>query len=315
MWQFSMTYLSKRSVVALVACLCVSPGLASAQQKSKKKKPAAKPFAWVNNVPQKYDDVVTHATFESSIAGEEVGYCILLPPSYDRQNASERRYSTLYYLHGGRPGSETKALGLAPMFRKAMVAGDVPEMIVVFVNGGPVSHYNVPGPKESRGKDVFVDELIPHVDATYRTHADRDHRGLEGFSQGGRGTARIGFRHPELFCSIAPGGGGYATEKSISESGGEERPGLVFAAGDNAYDLAREYAKAESRLPMSILIHVGTKGFNYENNLAYMDYLEGLGIPFERLIVADAPHSASVIYTKRGRDLMRFHAKNFGLLK
>ena len=42
------------------------------------------------------------------------------------------------------------------------------------------------------GCDVFIDELIPHIDATYRTVAERGGRGLEGFSQGGRGTVRLG---------------------------------------------------------------------------------------------------------------------------
>ena len=41
---------------------------------------------------------------------------------------------------------------------------------------------------------------------TYRTIAERSGRGIEGFSQGGRGTVRYMFNHPELFCSAAPGG-------------------------------------------------------------------------------------------------------------
>jgi enterochelin esterase-like enzyme len=34
------------------------------------------------------------------------------------------------------------------------------------------------------GCDVFVKELIPHIDSTYRTIAKRSGRGIEGFSQG-----------------------------------------------------------------------------------------------------------------------------------
>lgn len=276
------------------------------------KKPAE--FAWVNPVPGKYSNVVQHGTFESEIAGEPVGYCVLLPPGYEANANESKRYPVVYYLHGGRPGGETKALGVAPMMREAMSSGRVPEMIIVFVNGGPVSHYNVPGRDDVRGKDVFVEELIPHIDATYRTIADREHRGLEGFSQGGRGTARIGFRHPELFCSIAAGGGGHETERRISESGGMENPNLVFAEGDNTYDLARAYAASEPRIPMKVLIYVGTKDFNYENNLVYMKFLDGLRIPHERIVTEGIPHSASGNYEKRGEEIMRFHARNFGLM-
>jgi endo-1,4-beta-xylanase len=143
-----------------------------------------------------------------------VGYCIYLPPGYASQKSSDRRYPVVYYLHGGRPGSETKSVRLSPVIDKAIRGGQVAPMIYVFVNGGEVSHYNYPE-KNSLGEDVFVKELIPHVDATYRTLASRGGRGLEGFSQGGRGTTRIMFKHPQLFGSAAPGGAGHATEKGF----------------------------------------------------------------------------------------------------
>jgi enterochelin esterase-like enzyme len=219
----------------------------------------------------------------------------------------------VYYLHGGRPGGETKAVKLTTHIDKAMQKGDVPDMIYVFVNGGKVSHYNTPQ-FDSMGEDVFVKELIPHIDATYRTIAKRESRGLEGFSQGGRGTTRIMFRYPDLFSSCAPGGAGQSTEKSISENNGRENENLVFAEGDNTWDLAREYAK-NPKPALKILVHVGTKGFNYENNLEYMEFLTSLRIPFERLIVDGVPHSATLIYEKRGLELMNFHAANFGLTK
>jgi endo-1,4-beta-xylanase len=120
------------------------------------------------------------------------------------------------------------------------------------------------------------------------------------------------FKHADLFCSAAPGGGGHATEKRISENDGRENESLKFAPGDNTYDLARKYA-AGSRPPLRILIYVGTKGFNYENNLAYMKFLDSLKIPYERLIVPDAPHSAKIIYDKESLAIMKFHAESFRL--
>lgn len=117
------------------------------------------------------------------------------------------------------------------------------------------------------------------------------------------------FRYPELFGSAAPGGAGHATEKRISEENGRENEHLVFQPGANTYDRARLYAQNPSP-PLPILIHVGTKGFHYENNLAYMEFLDSLKIPYQRLIVQDAPHSAQDIYAKRGLEIMRFHAQN-----
>jgi endo-1,4-beta-xylanase len=166
------------------------------------------------------------------------------------------------------------------------------------------------GKKGQMGEDVFIKELIPHVDATYRTIPRREGRGLEGFSQGGRGTARIMFRHPHLFISAAPGGGGHATEKRISEEGGRESTKLIFAKGDNTWDLARKYS-VKQKPKLNILVYVGNKGFNYQNNLEWMKHLKKLKIPFGHLIIPDAPHSATIIYEKRGLEIMGFHAANF----
>lgn len=287
-----------------------------AQQAKDKKKPAKKPpapFRWVNKLPKTgLPDGVKHGIFKSPSMKVDVGYCIYLPPSYEKKQNADKRYPVVYYLHGGRPGSETKSVKLTAHIDKAMRKGDVPDMIYVFVNGGKVSHYNTPQ-FDSMGEDVFVKELIPHVDATYRTIAKRESRGLEGFSQGGRGTTRIMLKHPDLFSSCAPGGAGHSTEKSISENNGRENENLVFAEGYNTWDLARAYAK-NPKPPLRILVHVGTKGFNYENNLEYMEFLTSLKIPYERLIVEGVPHSAGLIYEKRGLELMKFHAANFGLM-
>lgn len=241
--------------------------------------------------------------------GEQVGYCIFFPPGYDKPTNAKRRYPVVYFLHGGRPGNEWKCVSITHQLKTSMQERKVAPAIYVFVNGGKVSHYNTPQ-FDSMGEDVFVKELIPHVDNTHRTIAARHGRALEGFSQGGRGTARIAFKHPHVFCSAAPGGAGYATEKKISESGGHESERLFFGPGYNTWDLAAKHKGKPDGLP-ALMIYVGTKGFNYENNLDYMTYLEGLGIPFQRLVVPGAKHSLKEIYEANGIDLMRFHATNF----
>ncbi|MCP4511745.1 MAG: esterase family protein [Fuerstiella sp.] len=278
---------------------------------SEKKQPA--PFRWVNPLKKKLPGV-RHATFRSPSMDIDVGYCIYTPSEYSRAAFASKRYPVIYYLHGGRPGSEIKSVKLVSRIHRLIEQGSVPPVIYVFVNGGPVSHYNMPDRSNAMGEDVFVKELIPHIDSTWRTVNGREGRGIEGFSQGGRGTTRIMFRYPELFGSAAPGGAGHATEKRISEENGRENDTLIFAAGQNTYDRAREYAKNPSP-SLPILIHVGTKGFNYENNLAYMDFLDTLKIPYQKLVVKDAAHSAGQIYDKRGLEIMTFHARNFGLTK
>ena len=287
--------------------ILILTGILAAQDAPKKKKKVRPPFKWVNKLSANAPKEVRHATFRSPSMGVEVGYCIYLPAQYAANK--KKRFPVVYYLHGGRPGSEIKSVKLVPWIHAAMKEGRVAPALYVFVNGGPVSHYNM-GKKGQMGEDVFIKELIPHVDATYRTIPGREGRGLEGFSQGGRGTARIMFRHPHLFVSAAPGGGGHATEKRISEEGGRESDKLIFAEGYNTWDLARKYA-LNPKPKLNILVHVGNKGFNYQNNLEWMEYLKQLKIPFDHLIILDAPHSATKIYEKKGLEIMRFHAANF----
>lgn len=281
-----------------------------ASKKQKIRKSPA-PFRWVNK-PRQLPESVSHATFISPSMNVEVGYCIYLPPAYRAAKNKDQRFPVVYYLHGGRPGSEAKSVKLATAIHQHIKDGSVADMIYVFVNGGPVSHYNMVERKDSMGADVFIKELIPHIDRTYRTIANRTARGIEGFSQGGRGTTRLAFRYPELFCSAAPGGAGHATEKRISEENGRESDRLVFSKGDNTYDLARAFSVTKQPT-IALQLHVGTKGFNYENNLAYMEFLDELQIPYTKVIVEGAPHSAAKIYEKSGLQIMQHHAKAFGL--
>ncbi|MDV6032656.1 MAG: esterase family protein [Phycisphaera sp. RhM] len=288
------------------------PGVGSAK-KAVKRQP--KPFQWINPMPQKHAPGLRHATFASRIAKQDVGYCVLLPEDYESRI---ERYPVVYYLHGGRPGDETKSIKLAEYWVRLRNEHGTQPVIYVLVNGGPVSHYNVPdrigvkGEPDAVGADVFIKELIPHIDATYRTIASRQARGLEGFSQGGRGTMRLSLRYPELFSSVAAGGGGYATEKIISESpDSAESESLRFAKGDNTWDLARAYAARKAAPKLNLMIYVGTKGFNYENNLQYTTFLKGLGIDHRVLIVPGVTHSATGIYAEKGLEIMRFHEANF----
>ena len=316
-------------LLVFVLLICLEPAIAqdsgqpakqktqnqnSKQQKNKKK--AAAPFKWVNPLTKndkKKLPSLKHATFKSPSLNVDVGYCIYLPPDYKVAEFKNKRFPVVYYLHGGRPGSERKSIRLVSEIDKHIAAKKVAPMIYVFVNGGPVSHYNMPNDPEAQGADVFIKELIPHVDATYRTIANRKGRGLEGFSQGGRGTARLMFRYPQLFCSASPGGGGHATEKKISENDGAESDRLRFARGDNTWDLACDFQLNKNSFgqELKILVHVGDKGFNYENNLEWMKHLTSLGIEHQKIIVPGAGHSAMEIYQKRGLDIMKFHAANF----
>jgi endo-1,4-beta-xylanase len=305
--------LSATFVVAALLCMGVTLSAADKKVavKDTAKSKAPEGFRWVNPLPPERAGGARHGTFWSRTNHCEVGYFIFLPPGYDRPENAAKRYPVVYYLHGGRPGNEAKSLKMLDFIRPAMESGRVPPMIYVFVNGGVMSHYDFPA-KQSYGETAFVKELIPHIDATYRTVAKREGRGLEGFSQGGRGTGRIMFKFPELFLSCAPLGGGQQHEKHAAENEGRETGGTQFEPGNNTWDLARDYAaKRQKDWPLKILIADGSKDFNYQANLDWSAHLKRLGIAHEFKTAGDAEHSAVKCYEALGDTVMLFHAENF----
>lgn len=288
------------SISVLIPATCL------AQQAKPTQAPA--PFKWVNPLPGNVLKSVQHGTFFSAANKTEVGYCVLLPPGYERANNQKIRYPVVYWLHGGRPGGETKAIAMAKSIAPLVAANPSTPIIYVFPNGGKLSHYDH---GDSQGEQAFL-ELIKHVDATYRTIADRSGRGVEGFSQGGRGAGRYMFKFPELFCSAAPLGGGQQHEKRISESDGVESESLTISPPwNNTWDLAKRYAARKDAPQLRIFIAVGDDDFNYEGNKEWTQHLQKLGIEHEFMIVPGIPHSSQKMYEKIGDKIVQFHIESF----
>ena len=128
------------------------------------------PFRWVNPFPDHFEPLpnLYHETFLSPSMQKDVGYAIYLPPQYLEDDY--RSFPVVYYLHGGRPGNENKSTYIADFLHKAMSSGAAQPVIYVFVNGGEISHWNYP-PLASMGENVFVKELIPHIDSICRLGA------------------------------------------------------------------------------------------------------------------------------------------------
>jgi S-formylglutathione hydrolase FrmB len=134
-------------------------------------------------------------------AGIYASYLIALPQGYETSN---KRYPVLYYLHGGN-GSQREIHLLLPSLQKAMAEGKMPQTIVVSVQALPIGWYTnanstAPGVKSGQVEDVIIRNLIPHIDASFRTIAERNARGLEGWSMGGFGAMRLALRYPQLFA-------------------------------------------------------------------------------------------------------------------
>ena len=154
---------------------------------------------WVTSPVPDLSAGVTHHTFQSASMKRDVGYCIYLPPGYAKD--SDRRYPVIYHLHGAG-GNETRSVYSASVLHEGILAGKLPEIIMVFPNGGRSTMYQDSGDGRFMAETMVIKELIPHIDSTYRTIADRKARCIEGFSMGGRGSTNLAMKHPQLFGSL-----------------------------------------------------------------------------------------------------------------
>ena len=178
----------------------ISPSPAAEQKPAAKASQANTDDMWnVSPEPGQLPERVTHHTYRSAAMKREVGFCLYLPPGYERDPA--RRYPVIYHLHGAG-GNETRAVFSAQVLHEGILAGRWPETLMVFPNGGRSTMYQDSADGRFMAETSVMRELIPHIDATYRTIANRQGRCIEGFSMGGRGSTNLAMKFPGAFCSL-----------------------------------------------------------------------------------------------------------------
>lgn len=249
--------------------------------------------AWAQ--PDATPPLTTFETFQSPTVGGPVGYALYRPPGYD--DDPERRYPVVYWLHG-MGGDPRRGGSFVRLLDEAIRAGIAPPALAVLPNGGPAGFYCDWPEGRWPIATVIIDELIPHVDATYRTIRERAGRCVEGQSMGGFGAARLGFKHPELFGAVSISAGALIDFAS-SAAGGDARPSRVFQTvwggdparftADDPATLARTNA-ARIRGRTAVRIFCGDQDGLLDRNARLHALLDELGIAHDYTVVPGAGH-------------------------
>lgn len=179
-------------------------------------------------LPSNGNGNIEHCTLESNhlkTPNNIVGFNVYTPPGY---SSGSQSYPVIYLLHGinGNEYNYFSYFSNSTFFNSG--SGSLPslidngladEAILVFVNGGAQSFYNDWSDSTTYGsssdfpilsESVIMKDVIPFVDANFRTIANRSGRAIEGFSMGGRGAVKLAFLYPDQFCStIAYAGATY----------------------------------------------------------------------------------------------------------
>jgi len=176
---------------------------------------------------------VREVWYHSKVTGTWRHALVYLPPGYDSQ--TKTRYPVLYLQHGGgedetgwiRQGRanfildnliaarEAEPMIVVMAYGYARRAGETPPDTTATAFGSP-QMLKAMQDMASTFEDDVTQALIPFVDETYRTLADRDNRAMAGLSMGGMQTFHITLNHLDLFSHI----GGFSGAGGLLQPGG-----------------------------------------------------------------------------------------------
>lgn len=277
----------RRTLVTLLA-VNAAAGFAAGADAPKKE------VVW-NNPVEFTEPGLTHHQFASDAMKRDVGYSVWVPPGYD---ASDARYPVVYFLHGTGGTESADAPAFSHLLAGRLAAKKIPPVICVFPNGG-VSGYRDHPDTGVNVETMIIHELIPAIDRSYRTRADRDSRVLAGFSMGGGGAVRLALEHPDLFSAAASWAG------AISPHNDGDKAGPVFK--DGTLD--------PSRPRVRLLMIVGYKDLTWPWHAPAIAAFEAAHYPFTLHTIADLGHELGRYYELTGDELIGFATAGFGQSK
>jgi enterochelin esterase family protein len=162
---------------------------------------------------------VREVWYDSKVTGTWRHALVYTPPGYDEQ--AKARYPVLYLQHGGGE-DETGWIrqGRANFILDNLIAAGSSKPMIVVMAYGYARRAGQPAPSlagrpfgspealkamqemTSAFEDDVTKALIPFIDSTFRTIADRDHRAMAGLSMGGMQTFHVTLNHLDLFSHI-----------------------------------------------------------------------------------------------------------------
>jgi enterochelin esterase-like enzyme len=184
---------------------------------------------------------------------------VYTPPGYEKDKS--KKYPVLYLQHGwGEDETAWSNQGHANLIMDNMIAEGTIKPFIIVMTYGMTNEVKMGGMKNFKidsFQTVLVDELIPYVDANFRTIANQSHRAMAGLSMGGMETHTITLNKPAMFSYYALLSGGIYNPDEIKDKskvkliflscGSKERPegvknaaAALKAAGFNAVSYVSE---------------------------------------------------------------------------
>ncbi len=188
-------------------------------------------FYSLKNVP--HGQIREHIYFSKS--NNAMRRCfVYTPPGYDMD--VKKRYPVLYLQHGGGEDETGWATqGKANLIMDNLIAeGKAKPFIIVMDNGtwrmpgqtgAPRPQDRAAGTWPPKGwadgfMKTLLEDIVPMIDADYRTIADQGHRAMAGLSMGGMQTRVITLANPDKFSHVGMFSGGSISMEDIKDAPG-----------------------------------------------------------------------------------------------
>lgn len=154
--------------------------------------------------------VVARDKYYSKVRDEWRECMVYLPAEYDKNPG--KHYPVLYLQHGmGENETSWASQGKMNLIMDNLIAEGKAEPMIVVMDNGNIENFNMlPGEtmadahKRFGGQfpDILINDIIPHIESSYRALTDRDHRAMAGLSWGGLLTFNTTFNNLDKFSHI-----------------------------------------------------------------------------------------------------------------
>jgi S-formylglutathione hydrolase FrmB len=246
--------------------------------------------------------------------GHDIGFQVYTPPGY--ASDLSKRYPVALSLHGIGGLSLQRANLYAPTLDARISSGEILPTIWVFPDGQQNSFY---GDAFDGHKQVYsnvVGEVLPYVEANYRSIADRSYRAMEGFSMGGYGAVLYAAKHPELFAASVEYGGPLGQWQDLMRFNRAVAEEMYDAVESNflpysIWDVTTSNAPA-LRSQVNFKMIVGDQDAQQQSNLRFRDHLQNLGIDPQFQVLPGVEHVGGA-YLSEGSGL-RFLSQHFATM-
>jgi S-formylglutathione hydrolase FrmB len=228
-------------------------------------------FLW--RLPSTAGTVDTVKIYSSSMH-KQVKAVVIKPHNYSKRTV---RFPVLYLLHG-YDGWYSNWIIRVPGLKEM---ADNYQMIIVCPDGAKSSWYfDSPVDSSYRYETHITKELIPFIDARYRTYADNKHRAITGLSMGGHGALFLGLRHPQLFGAAGSMSGVFDLKQSRNSYDIIKRIGDTVTNAKNWNDMSiLGLIENHSSTPLQLIFDSGEADTFIEANRKLHQKLLKLKIP------------------------------------